>query len=87
MSKWVTPDLTTLMLQPTLAPRPNQQDEAGRSQIHKAQIRKYQGVVALGTIQNIAAQPGTKRSGQESVGGKNQPEDGSEMGHAEAVAG
>jgi len=41
----------------------------------------------LGVIQNIAAQPRAQRSGQEPVSGENQPEDGSEMSHTEAVAG
>ena len=52
-----------LILKPTFAPGLNHQDEAGRSQIHKAQIRKDEDVVALGAIQNIAAQPWTQRSG------------------------
>jgi len=44
-----------LKLQPTFAPGSNQQDQSGRSQIHESQIRKDDGVVAPGEIQNIAA--------------------------------
>ena len=35
----------------------------------------------------MSAQPWAKRPGHETVGGKNQPEDGPEVRHAETVAG
>ena len=74
-------------LHSTFPPWLNQQDEPGRPQVHQAQVGKNQGVVAPGDIKDVAAQPWAKRPGHETVSGKDQPEDGSEVRHAETVAG
>ena len=64
----------------------NQQNESRCSKVHRAEIRKNQGVVALGNLQDIAAKPWTKRPRHKAIGCKNQPENGPEIRHAKTIS-